>query len=102
MTMTFNLLFPLISVFCCTPLEANWNRGFEGNCFFRWEGPGLSYMQVRRFYLSRMVLPNGIQAVFNIITDIVYVASPILYLSTIQLSQQTRWDLRVVFCLGLV
>ncbi|KAL6151793.1 hypothetical protein ACJBU6_09737 [Exserohilum turcicum] len=42
------------------------------------------------------------QAVSNIITDIVYVASPILYLSTIQLSQQTRWDLRVVFCLGLV
>jgi hypothetical protein len=42
------------------------------------------------------------QGVSNILTDVVYVVAPILYLSTVQLSAKTQWGLRLVFCLGLM
>lgn len=42
------------------------------------------------------------QGVSNIITDLVYVVAPIIYLSTVQLHSRTQWGLRLVFCLGLV
>lgn len=42
------------------------------------------------------------QGISNIITDVVYIVAPILYLSTVQLSRRTQWGLRLVFCLGLM
>lgn len=42
------------------------------------------------------------QGVSNIITDVVYIVAPIIYLSTVQLSSRTQWGLRLVFCLGLM
>ena len=42
------------------------------------------------------------QGVSNIITDVVYIVAPILYLSTVQLSPRTQWGLWFVFCLGLM
>ena len=42
------------------------------------------------------------QGVSNILTDLVYVVAPIIYLSTVQLHSRTQWGLRLVFCLGLM
>jgi hypothetical protein len=42
------------------------------------------------------------KGVSNILTDVVYVVAPIIYLSTIQLPRRTQWALRVVFWIGLV
>jgi hypothetical protein len=42
------------------------------------------------------------QGVVNIITDVVYVVAPILYLRAIQLPKRTQWGLRIVFLLGSV
>lgn len=44
----------------------------------------------------------SLQGVSNIITDIVYIVAPLIYLSTIQLPRRTQWGIRVVFCLGLM
>jgi hypothetical protein len=81
----FNFMIPCFGFFSCTPFEKNWNRAAQGSCWYK--GP--------------MVLSYA-QGVTNIITDIIYVVAPILYLSTIQLPKRTQWGLRIVFCLGLV
>ncbi|KAL1797795.1 hypothetical protein ACET3X_004401 [Alternaria dauci] len=85
MITTFSLVVPMMSVFCSTPMEANWNKKVPGECFMSTGNVGLSWTQ------------GGT----NIFTDIVYVVAPIIYLSTIQLPSRTQWGLRVVFCLGL-
>ncbi|CAN9266579.1 unnamed protein product [Alternaria alternata] len=54
MVFTFNLLIPIMSVFCYTPFEANWNKAMPGKCFLSTGATGLSYTQ----------------AASNIITDI--------------------------------
>ncbi|KAH8702743.1 hypothetical protein GQ44DRAFT_553084, partial [Phaeosphaeriaceae sp. PMI808] len=81
----FNLVLPTIGLFSCTPFEKNWNRGIKGRCFAK---GGLA-----------MVYTQGVS---NVITDIVYVVAPIIYLSIIKLPGRTQLGLRVVFCLGLI
>lgn len=46
MVTTLNLLLPMMSVFCRTPLEANWNKTLKGKCFMKIGGMGVAYTQV--------------------------------------------------------
>jgi hypothetical protein len=46
MVTVFNFLIPTLSVFSCTPFEANWNKAMKGKCFMK-GGMGLTYTQVR-------------------------------------------------------
>ncbi|KAF1969998.1 hypothetical protein BU23DRAFT_557171 [Bimuria novae-zelandiae CBS 107.79] len=81
-----NFLAPVFTLFGCAPLEANWNRGItEKKCWAVGNLP-LSYSQ----------------GVVNILTDVVYVVAPIVYLSKVQLPKRTQWGLRVVFLLSLI
>ncbi|PSN72643.1 hypothetical protein BS50DRAFT_630650 [Corynespora cassiicola Philippines] len=84
MVTAFNFLAPVLTLFGCTPLEANWNRGVTGKCWARGTLE-LSYTQ----------------GISNILTDVVYMAAPLIYLSRVQLSKRTQWGLRVVFLLSI-
>ena len=46
MVTAFNLVIPMMSVFCRTPLEANWNRQIPGKCFMSTGNVGLAWTQV--------------------------------------------------------
>ncbi|KAJ4990126.1 integral membrane protein [Stagonosporopsis vannaccii] len=85
MVTVFNCILPCMGLLNCVPFEANWNRTVKGYCWYK----------------GHTVLTYA-QGVSNIITDIVYVVAPILYLSTIQLARRTQWGLRIVFLLGLL
>lgn len=85
MVTVFNCILPCMGLLNCVPFEANWNRSVKGYCWYK----------------GHTVLTYA-QGVSNIITDIVYVVAPILYLSTIQLAKRTQWGLRIVFMLGLM
>ncbi|KAJ8113398.1 hypothetical protein OPT61_g4462 [Boeremia exigua] len=85
MVTVFNCILPCMGLLNCVPFEANWNRAVKGHCWYK----------------GHTILTHA-QGISNIITDIVYVVAPILYLSTIQLAQRTQWGLRIVFMLGLV
>jgi hypothetical protein len=50
MVLVFNLLAPIMSVFCYTPFEANWNHAVQGKCFLATGTVGLAYTQVRARY----------------------------------------------------
>jgi hypothetical protein len=47
MITTFSLVVPMMSVFCRTPMEANWNKSVPGKCFMSTGNVGLSWTQVR-------------------------------------------------------
>ncbi|KAF2440893.1 hypothetical protein P171DRAFT_327986, partial [Karstenula rhodostoma CBS 690.94] len=85
MVAVFNFMLPMLGLFCAKPFEANWNKSIKGTCFYK-GSTALTYMQ----------------GVSNILTDVVYIVAPILYLSSVQLSSKTQWGLRLVFCLGLI
>ncbi|KAJ4299121.1 hypothetical protein N0V90_004365 [Kalmusia sp. IMI 367209] len=81
-----NFLAPVFTLFGCAPLEANWNRGIkEKKCWAVGNLP-LSYAQ----------------GIVNILTDVVYVVAPIIYLSRVQLPKRTQWGLRMVFLFSIV
>ncbi|CAI6258297.1 unnamed protein product [Periconia digitata] len=82
--MAFNFLAPVLTLFGCTPLEANWNRAIKGKCWAKGTLP-LSYSQ----------------GIINILTDVMYVVAPLIYLSQVQLPKRTQWSLRVVFLLSI-
>lgn len=67
-------------------LHRNWNYGFTGphKCWARGTLE-LSYTQ----------------GISNIITDIVYMAAPLIYLRRVQLSRRTQWGIRIVFLLSI-
>ncbi|KAF1933164.1 uncharacterized protein M421DRAFT_191060 [Didymella exigua CBS 183.55] len=85
MVAVFNCILPCMGLLNCVPFEANWNRSVTGHCWYK----------------GHTVLTYA-QGVTNIITDVVYVVAPILYLSAIQLARRTQWGLRIVFMLGLI
>jgi hypothetical protein len=85
MITVFNFFMPVLTLFGCTPLRANWDRGTVGKCWAKGTLP-LSYLQ----------------GVSNILTDVVYAVAPIVYLSQVQLSKRTQWGLRVVFLLSIM
>lgn len=81
-----NFLAPVFTLFGCTPIEANWNRGItDKKCWAVGTLP-LSYAQ----------------GIVNIFTDLVYMIAPIIYLSRVQLPKRTQWGLRIVFLLSLM
>ncbi|KAG9191116.1 hypothetical protein G6011_09204 [Alternaria panax] len=84
MVTIFNMILPVMGCFCSTPLEANWNKTVKGKCFMK-GGAGLTYSQ----------------GIANIITNVIYVVAPMIYLSSVQLPRRTQWGLRIVFCLVL-
>lgn len=81
----FNFLAPVLTLFGCTPFEANWNYGYpDRHCWAKgtlW----LSYTQ----------------GICNILTDVIYMAAPLIYLSQVQLSRKTQWGIRIVFLLSI-
>ncbi|KAL1798177.1 hypothetical protein ACET3X_002214 [Alternaria dauci] len=86
MVTAFNFLAPVLTLFGCTPLERNWNFGYTGESHCWARGTlALSYFQ----------------GVSNIITDVVYMAAPLIYLSRVQLNSRTQWGIRVVFLLSI-
>lgn len=86
MVTAFNFLAPVLTLFGCTPLEKNWNFGYAG--------PGRCW--------ARGTLPlSYTQGISNIITDVVYMAAPIIYLSRVQLNKRTQWGIRIVFLLSI-
>ncbi|KAI8932309.1 hypothetical protein NX059_010504 [Plenodomus lindquistii] len=86
MVTAFNFLAPVLTLFGCTPLEKNWNFGYQGpyHCWAKGTLP-LSYTQ----------------GVSNVITDVVYMAAPLIYLSRVQLTRRTQWGIRIVFLLSI-
>ncbi|CAN9127867.1 hypothetical protein CC77DRAFT_969706 [Alternaria alternata] len=86
MVTAFNFLAPVLTLFGCTPLERNWNFGYTGESHCWAKGTlALSYFQ----------------GISNIITDVVYMAAPLIYLSRVQLSKRTQWGIRIVFLLSI-
>ncbi|KAL6708788.1 hypothetical protein ACN47E_002484 [Coniothyrium glycines] len=86
MVTALNFLAPVLTLFGCIPLEKNWNVMYQGS-FKCWAVGGLKLSYT--------------QGVSNIVTDIVYMAAPLLYLRTVQLSRKTQWGIRVVFLLSI-
>jgi len=86
MVTAFNFLAPVLTLFGCTPLERNWNFGFTGESHCWAKGTlALSYTQ----------------GISNIITDVVYMAAPLIYLSRVQLNSRTQLGIRIVFLLSI-
>ncbi|KAG8626164.1 hypothetical protein KVT40_006565 [Elsinoe batatas] len=87
MIMVCNFIFPTISLFgSCRPISYRWNKAQGGQCWPAIVDSISGYQQ----------------SVANIITDIVYSASPLVYLSSVQLPKSTQWGLRAVFLFGLI
>ncbi|OAL57329.1 hypothetical protein IQ07DRAFT_32886 [Pyrenochaeta sp. DS3sAY3a] len=86
MVTAFNFLAPVLTLFGCTPLEKNWNFGYTGEskCWARGTLE-LSYTQ----------------GISNILTDVVYMAAPLIYLSRVQLNKRTQLGIRIVFLLSI-
>jgi hypothetical protein len=86
MVTAFNFLAPVLTLFGCSPLERNWNYGYTGKGHCWAKGTlALSYTQ----------------GISNIITDVIYMAAPLIYLSRVQLSKRTQLGIRIVFLLSI-
>lgn len=86
MVTALNFLAPVLTFFGCIPLEKNWNFVYQGP-FKCWAKGGLNLSYT--------------QGVSNVVTDIVYMAAPLIYLAKVQLSQRTQWGIRIVFLLSI-
>jgi hypothetical protein len=86
MVTAFNFLAPAFTMFGCAPFEKNWNFGYAGK-YKCWATGSLQLSYT--------------QGISNIITDIVYMAAPLLYLTRVQLSRRTQWGIRAVFLLSI-
>ncbi|EOA86674.1 uncharacterized protein SETTUDRAFT_134923 [Exserohilum turcica Et28A] len=86
MVTALNFLAPVLTLFGCTPFERNWNILYKGksHCWAK-SSIQLSYTQ----------------GISNILTDVVYMAAPLIYLSRIQISRRTQWGIRAVFLLSI-
>jgi hypothetical protein len=81
-----NFIIPSIGHFgACWPIAMNWNPNVKGKC-----RP-----------LSLRLGSAYTQAAANIATDIVYAASPMVYLGQINLPRRTELGIRIVFVLAL-
>jgi hypothetical protein len=67
------------------PFEANWNLTIPPERCWAYKSLGLAYTQ----------------GISNIITDAMYMAAPIIYLSRVQLSKRTQLGIRIVFLLSI-
>jgi hypothetical protein len=81
----FNFLAPVLTLFGCAPLEANWNYGY----------------QPRKCWAHGTLWLSYTQGICNILTDVIYMAAPLIYLSQVQLSRKTQLGIRIVFLLSI-
>ncbi|KAF2996233.1 hypothetical protein E8E13_003240 [Curvularia kusanoi] len=81
----FNFLAPVLTLFGCSPFEANWNYGY----------------QPRKCWAHGTLWLSYTQGICNILTDVIYMAAPLIYLSQVQLSRKTQWGIRIVFLLSI-
>ncbi|KAH8716800.1 hypothetical protein GQ44DRAFT_742393 [Phaeosphaeriaceae sp. PMI808] len=85
MVTAFNFLAPVLTLLGCSPLEANWNYGY----------------QPRKCWAKGTLQLSYTQGISNIITDVVYMVAPLIYLSRVQLPKRTQIGIRIVFLLGV-
>lgn len=85
MVTSLGFLAPVLTLFGCTPLRANWDFLYRPRKCWAVGNLPLSYTQ----------------GISNIITDVVYMAAPIIYLSRVQLSKRTQLGIRIVFLLTI-
>ena len=105
MVTALNFLAPVLTLFGCVPLEKNWNFGYKGE-FHCWAKGTLpqSYAQgefAKTITTNVNSCSNNVEGISNVITDIVYMAAPLIYLSRVQLSRRTQWGIRIVFLLSI-
>lgn len=83
-----NFVFPTIILFGeCTPYTAHWDLAAPpGSC---WP-------------TKPKVVSGYLGAATNIVTDLIYSITPLVYISHVQLNKRTSWGVRVVFLFGLV
>ncbi|KAF9691253.1 hypothetical protein EKO04_010923 [Ascochyta lentis] len=80
-----NFMAPVLTLFGCIPFEANWNLTIPPERCWAYKSLGLAYTQ----------------GISNIITDVMYMAAPIIYLSRVQLPKRTQMGIRIVFLLSI-
>jgi hypothetical protein len=102
MVAVFNFTLPIMGLLCAKPFEANWNKSIKGTCFYKSSTPLTYGPPFEELSLANNTFSRYMQGVSNILTDVVYVVAPIIYLSTVQLTSKVQWGLRLVFCLGLM
>ncbi|KAG9235330.1 hypothetical protein BJ875DRAFT_374471, partial [Amylocarpus encephaloides] len=81
-----NFLLPSVNFYAyCRPIAMRWDPRVKGKCL-----------------TTRIRLMSAYaQASANIVTDLVYTASPIVYLMQVKLPKRTQWGVRVVFLFAL-
>jgi hypothetical protein len=85
MVTSLSFLAPVLTLFGCSPLQANWDYTY----------------QPRKCWAKGSLELSYTQGIANIITDVVYMAAPIIYLSKVQLSKKTQLGIRIVFLLSI-
>jgi hypothetical protein len=85
MVTALGFLAPVLTLFGCAPLRANWDYSYQPRKCWAKGNLELSYSQ----------------GISNIITDVVYMAAPLIYLSRVQLSKRTQLGIRIVFLLSI-
>ncbi|KAG9235541.1 hypothetical protein BJ875DRAFT_267525 [Amylocarpus encephaloides] len=82
-----NFLLPSVNFHGqCKPVAMRWDPSIKGHC---WD------------YKVRLV-STYTQVSTNVLTDLIFTASPILYLQKIKLPRRTQWGVRIVFLLCLI
>ncbi|KAE9373073.1 hypothetical protein N431DRAFT_338461 [Stipitochalara longipes BDJ] len=82
-----NFLIATVHLFgFCEPISMRWDPSVRGHC---WP-------------LKEKLASVITQGVANIIIDVVYSASPIVYIRQIMLPTRTRWAVQIVFFLALI
>jgi hypothetical protein len=85
MVTALGFLAPVLTLFGCSPLKANWDYSY----------------QPRKCWAKGTLELSYSQGISNIITDVVYMAAPLIYLSRVQLSKRTQLGIRIVFLLSI-
>jgi hypothetical protein len=82
-----NLIVSCVNLFgFCWPIAVRWNPSVKGRCWPLSERLGTVYTQ----------------AIANIVIDLVYAASPLVYIRQIKLPTRTRWAVQIIFFLALL
>jgi hypothetical protein len=85
MVTALGFLAPVLTLFGCSPLKANWDYSY----------------QPRKCWAKGTLELSYSQGISNIVTDVVYMAAPLIYLSRVQLSKRTQLGIRIVFLLSI-
>ncbi|KAF2678950.1 hypothetical protein K458DRAFT_245334, partial [Lentithecium fluviatile CBS 122367] len=81
-----NFILPSINIFgWCVPMSMRWDHRVKGHCKSAQFRTSIAYTN----------------AAANVATDLVFAATPIIYLRSVKLSRRTQWGVRAVFILCL-